>query len=60
MNNIYLDLYDIVHQYLFGGSTLASKQYLVCTLVATLGSVFIIALPFAIVWRVIKIIMGGR
>lgn len=59
--NIYQDLFDLVHTYIFGGAELTSNMDLVATLCATLGSVFIIALPFAIPILFIKMLMGiGR
>lgn len=53
--NIYQTLYDLVNNYIFNGSVVAnSNQELVTMLVATIGSIFIIALPFLVVWQVIR------
>lgn len=58
--NIYQSLFDLVNQYIFNNSVvIGSHQELVCTVVATAGAVFLIALPFAIVWKVIRQITGG-
>lgn len=51
---MYQPLYDIVQTYVFGGVTpLGSNQELICMLVATFGCVFLVAIPFILVWRLI-------
>lgn len=58
--NIYLTLYDLLTTYIFGGQVVAqSNQELICILVATAGTLFLIALPFILVWRVCKLLSGG-
>lgn len=49
---IYQQLYELVHQYIYGLVELSAHQDLVCTMVATTGSLLLIAFPF---WLVIKI-----
>lgn len=57
---IYQTCYELVAQYVYGGSAqLESYQDLVCVAVSTLACLFVIALPFILVWRVIKL-LGGR
>lgn len=58
--NIYQTLYELVNTYIFGG-TVAPETYqeLVAIAVSTLGCLFVFALPFVLVWRVIKL-LGGR
>ena len=56
--SVYQSLFDLVQQYIFGGGTLNANAELVCMLVSTIGSVFLIAVPFMVVWKVIKLIMG--
>lgn len=55
--NVYQTLYDLVNQYIFNNEVvIGSNQELVCVLVATCGSLFVISLPFLIVWKVIKML----
>lgn len=56
--NIYQDIFDIVKQYIFGGVELTANMDLVAITLSTIGCVFVFALPFVIVWRLIKILMG--
>lgn len=56
---IYQELYNLIAQFIYGsGTQLTEHMDLTTTLLATAGSVFIIALPFLIVWRVIRLIVG--
>lgn len=56
--SIYQGLYDLVHQYVYGGLQLTTDMELVATLISTMGCVFLVALPFAVVWKIIKMIVG--
>lgn len=56
--NIYQDIFDIVQQYIFGGVELTANMDLVAITLSTIGCVFVFALPFVIVWRIIKTLMG--
>lgn len=56
---IYQELYTLIHQYIYGGVELTADMSLICTLVSTVGCLFILAIPFIIVWLVIKLILGG-
>lgn len=56
----YTNLFNLISTYIYGGVSAGSSEELVCILVATLGSLFIVALPFAVVWKVMKLFMGGR
>lgn len=57
--NIYQSLYDLINEYVFGMSIVAgTHQDLVATLISTAGVVFLVSLPFMLVWRVIKLIVG--
>lgn len=54
---IYQGLYDLVNQYIFNNAVVAdSYQELVCIAVATCGSIFVMALPFILVVKVIKLL----
>lgn len=56
---IYGNLFNLVHTYIYGGVEMTSDMNLVCTIVATAGCIFVFALPFFVVWFLIKLI-GGR
>lgn len=58
--NIWLTLKELVVTYVFNGDLTGAGQWgaLCADLVATAGSIFVIALPFAVVWAVIKRICG--
>lgn len=56
--NIYNDIYSIIQQYIFGGAELTAHMDLVAVTLSTIASVFVFALPFLIVWNVIKMMMG--
>lgn len=56
---IYQNLFEIIETYIYGGVELTADMNLIATLIATIGSVFIIAIPFIIVFFIIKFITGG-
>lgn len=52
---MYYNLYDILWEGIYGaGSVLSGDQELTLTLLSTIGCVFLVALPFLIVWKIIK------
>lgn len=56
---IYQPIYDLVNTYIYGGTVaVGSYQELCCIAVSTIGCLFVMALPFIIVWRIIRIIAG--
>lgn len=56
---IYEEIYNLIQTYCFGSTLqVGSNAELVCMLCATMGTIFVIALPFVIVLKVIKLIMG--
>lgn len=58
--NIYQTLYDIINQYVFNNSIVVnSVQDLATTLISLAGTIFVIAIPFILVWRVIKMLGGN-
>ena len=57
--SIYQNLFDLLHTYIYGGVALTSDMNLICTLASTIGCLFLVSLPFVIVYRVIKFITGG-
>lgn len=58
-NGIYQSCFDLVEQYIFGSVAVGSYQELVCIIVAVTACLFVMALPFILVWRIIKL-LGGR
>lgn len=57
--SIYQSIFDIISTYVYGGVELTADMNLVCTLISTLGCVFLVSLPFVVVVKVIKLITGG-
>lgn len=53
---MYLEIYNLIESYIYGGVIAGSYQELVCTMVATAGCLFLVALPFILVVNIIKIL----
>lgn len=57
--NIYQSLYDLVNTYIFGGAIAPETvQDLACTLLSLSGSIFVFAIPFLVVWKLLKVLIG--
>lgn len=57
--NIYQSLYDLVNTYVYGNTIVAgSVADLVATLIGTCGCLFLVSLPFLLVWRIARMIGG--
>lgn len=57
--NIFQSLYDTLNTYVFGNSIVAnSVQDLATTLISLIGTIFLVSIPFLVVWKIIKVIMG--
>lgn len=56
--NIYQDIFDLIQQYIYGGVELTANMELVAITLATAACVFVFALPFLVVWKVIRMILG--
>lgn len=52
--NIYQNCLDLIHTYIYGGATLTADMSLVAVTLATCATVFTFALPFLLVWKIIK------
>lgn len=52
--SIYQNLFDLIHTYVYGGVELTPFMELTNTLVSTMGCLFLVALPFMIVYFVIR------
>lgn len=58
---IYTNLYNIIIQYIYGSETaLTADMQLTATILATIGSIFIVAIPFMIVKKVIELLGHWR
>lgn len=57
--NIYQSIYDTINTYVFGNSIIAgSYQELVTIFFSTTACLFVMALPFVVVYKVIKMLVG--
>lgn len=56
--SIYQNIYDLIVTYVYGGVTLSASMELVTVTLATIGCVFVFALPFVLVWKVCKMFVG--
>lgn len=54
--NIYQNCYDLIQTYIFGGEVLTSNTELVCIALSSCACIFVFALPFLIVWKVLKML----
>lgn len=55
MQAMYFQLYTMLHGFIYGAETvLTPDMTLTLTLLATGGSLFVVLLPFALVWRFIR------
>lgn len=56
---MYLQLYSILQQYIYGADVVLTEfQDLTLTLLSTMGVIFVVSLPFLLVWRVVRLIAG--
>lgn len=44
--SMYQSLFDLIHTHIYGSVELTSDMNLVCTLIATIGCLLLIAIPF--------------
>lgn len=55
---MYYDLYSMLSDYIYGAeAVLTGDQELTLTIVCTLGALFVVAVPFLVVWRIIKLFL---
>lgn len=47
---MYLQLYSLIMEHIFAGAEITAHVELVCTLIATLGCLALVALPFVMVY----------
>lgn len=58
MVSIYNTLYELIVTYIYGVVEVGSHQELVTICLSTIGCLFVFALPFVLVLKVIKILLG--
>lgn len=57
MGNIYQNIYDLIVNQLFGGSVeVGSNPELITILVSTFATIFLISVPFIIIYKFIKMV----
>lgn len=53
---IYNNLYNLINTYIFNNAVVGGEfTELVCVLLSAIGCVFVFAIPFLLVWKVINI-----
>ena len=53
---MYYELFDILSDFIYGAdAVLTADQNLTLTIMSTAGVVFVVSLPFVLVWRFIKL-----
>ena len=52
---IYQQLFELLHTYVYGGAALTSDMNLTLTIASTAGALFLVSLPFILVWGILKI-----
>lgn len=53
--NVYQSCYDLINEFIYGNTVVSgSYQELVCIAVATVACIAVFALPFVIVWRIVR------
>lgn len=54
--NIYQNIYDLIHTYIFGGDALTANTELITILLSSVGCVFVFSLPFLLIYKVLKML----
>lgn len=52
--HLYPTLYELLCQYIYGSMELTEHMELTLTILSTIGSLFVVAIPFLAVWLIIK------
>lgn len=59
MINLYQSCYDLIERFVFGGEiVLNSHADLIATLLSSCACILLVAFPFVIVWKVLKMLIG--
>lgn len=56
INGIYQGIYDLIANYVYGGQELTTSMILTNTTISTIACLFIIAIPFVVVYFGIRLI----
>lgn len=56
---IYQSCYELIEQYIYGTVEVGSYQELVCIAFSTLACLFVMALPFILVYMIIRFIVSA-
>lgn len=57
---LYDSAYQLIVQFIYGNSVLTADQTLVATILATMAALAVVAVPFFVVYSVMKFIFGWR
>ena len=58
---MYQNLFDLIHTHIYSGVELTPDMSLVCTLIATIGCILVVSLPFFVVYKILSFVCGlGR
>ena len=58
---MYSEIYSLLQTYIYGlDMALTPDMTLTLTLVSTIACLFLVSIPFLIVWKLICILMGGK
>lgn len=58
VGGIYQTCFELIERYVYGSVIVGSYQELVCILFSTCACLFVAALPFVLVFRVIRMLAG--
>ena len=51
---MYQSLFELLHTYIYAGEVLTSDMSLVCTLLASIGCIFVVSIPFLVVYKILS------
>ena len=55
---LYYELYNMLADFIYGAdAVLTGDQTLTLTLISTIGALFVIGLPFYVVWRAMRLFL---
>lgn len=58
VNGIYQMAYDLFHTYIYGGVAMTTEMELTTVFLSTLACLFVVAMPFWVVIKITKMIVG--
>lgn len=55
---MYYELYSMISDFIYGSeAVLTGDQELTLTIICTLGALFVVAVPFLVVWRLLRVFL---